>query len=71
MIEQHYVVAAVSIAKIKDATVVVEVVVLDVHLKGRRPAPLPTISNIDVVVIPVERDSVSGACRTLKRQSTS
>ena len=48
-------------------TEVVEAIVLDVRLKGRGPAPLPTFVNIDVAVIPVQRDSAGGTRRTLKK----
>ena len=41
-------------------TEVVEAIVLDVRLKGRGPAPLPAFVNIDVAVIPVQRDSAGG-----------
>ena len=70
MVGQEYIVAVRSTAKTKDTTEAVEAIVLDVHLKGRGPAPLPALVNIDVVVIPVERDSAGGTSRTLKRQST-
>ena len=68
MVDQKDSFAVISIGKTKDTTVVVEAVVLDVHLKGCGPAPLPALVNIDVVVIPVERDSAGGTRRTLKKK---
>ena len=54
---------------IKDHTKTIRsrAVVLDVSLKGRRPAPLPVV-NVDVVVVPVEGDSVRRTGRALNKQ---
>ena len=66
LVGQQDIVAFPSIAKVKDTTPLVEAVVLDAHLKGRGPAKLE-VGDVDVLFIPVERDSVTGAHRVLKK----
>ena len=65
MVAQENIVTVLSIAKIKDTTVFIEAIVLDVHLKRRGPAPVP-VGEINPVVSSIELDTINPTSRTLR-----